>query len=79
MTYETYENLKRANARRKRHATYVGNWKEVSRCSEEDQRLDAEYRRSANSNPERHAHNAPAHRSFGEADGCDNSNSKTGD
>lgn len=54
MTYETYENLKRVNARRKRSATYAGNWKEVSRCTEEDQRLDAQYGRAIS--PEQAGH-----------------------
>jgi hypothetical protein len=56
MTYETYENLKRVNARRKRTATYYGNWKEVARCSEEDQRLDAEYQIGREISPEPAGH-----------------------
>ena len=57
MTYETYANLKRVNARRKRAATYAGNWKEVGRCSDEDQRLDAEYGRSISPKPTGHPDN----------------------
>ena len=52
MTYETYENLKRVNSRRKRQATYTGNWKEVEECCNQDNRLDEEYARSIQLNEE---------------------------
>jgi hypothetical protein len=49
MTYETWENLKQANDRRRKAAVRAGNWKVVAECSEESVRLDDEYART-NSN-----------------------------
>ena len=58
MTYETYENLKRVNSRRKRQATYTGNWKEVEECCNQDNRLDQEYARSISPEPVGHPDNS---------------------
>ena len=57
MTYETYENLKRVNSRRKHRATYAGNWKEVEECCNQDNQLDQEYARSISPEPVGHPDN----------------------
>ena len=48
MSYETYTNLLRVAEKRKRSATYAGNWQAVAEACAEIERLHAQYAKANN-------------------------------